>query len=439
MGLRLNETARRTALQPLGELPRAINRAARFTARVWTSTSGSIAIPAAFAGPAVIVIALGAIDLSAVANAKGRLQDIADAAALAGAPALALATDGSVAREIAEGSVKAHMAEWRDAPTYVPAYEVISSGGQRALRVQLRANRQSFFVNLLPPGGWNFSGEATAASLSLVPLCVVVTGESRSKALNIKDKSRLAAPACMVHSNRDIEVEGGSLAASLVQAVTSARGLISPTANTGAVAIEDPFASLDLNLAKKYSCTATELSRTKIKVDSGTHTIPAGKHCGGIEAFGTARVILAPGDHLFLGGHLLVKQNARLEGEDVVVFFDKASKFEFNDQAMVDLDGRKSGPYAGMVMGGTRDNTQDFIISADHVGSLLGVIYVPSARLIVEGRSEVARDSAWTVIVANELQLKGSPSLFINANYSASDVPVPEGVGNRVGGSRLVR
>ena len=78
-------------------------------------------------------------------------------------------------------------------------------------------------------------------------------------------------------------------------------------------------------------------------------------------------------------------------------------------------------------------------MSADHVESLLGVIYVPSARLIVEGSAEVARDSAWTVIVAKEVQLKGEPSLFINANYELSDVPVPEGVGPRAGDSRLVR
>ena len=62
----------------------------------------------------------------------------------------------------------------------------------------------------------------------------------------------------------------------------------------------------------------------------------------------------------------------------------------------------------------------------------------PQARVIVEGKSNVAQDSAWTVIVARELQLKGSPSLVVNANYTSSDVPVPEGVGPRRGRSRLV-
>src|SRR5690606_20432056 len=163
-----------------------------------------------------------------------------------------------------------------------------------------------------------------------------------------------------------------------------------------------------------------------------------GQHCGGIEAKGSARIILEPGEHFFLGGHLDIKEDARLEGTDVVLFFDKASKFDFKDRALVRLDGRKSGPYAGIVMGGTRDNNLDFIISSDNVESLLGVIYVPAARLVVEGSADVARESAWTVIVAKALQLRGSPSLFINANYDASDVPVPSGVGPR-GGARLVQ
>jgi hypothetical protein len=399
---------------------------------------GSIALKFALVGPAVVMLGAGAIDLLAVHNAKGRLQAVADAAALAGAPSLSLATDGNAARERAAAFVSAQIATWGDAPTYVATYEVLDRGGQRAIRVLLEANRPSFFANMLPPGGWNFTGDATASTVGLVPLCVLVTGETGSKLLNVKDSGRIAAPACMVHSNRDIEVEGGSITAAMVQAVHSARGFISPSANVGAVRVDDPFTTLDLDLTREHSCSAGDIGRDRIRVSSGNHSIPAGLHCGGIEAEGNAKIFLEAGEHFFLGGHLVIKDAARLEGRDVVLFFDKASKFDFKDQAVINLDGRKDGPYSGIVMGGTRDNTQDFIISADHVESLLGVIYVPSARLIVEGKADIARDSAWTVIVAKEMQLKGSPSLFINANYSASDVPVPAGVGNRAGGSRLI-
>lgn len=405
--------------------------------RWWRARDGGVAVMFALGGPAVIVIGVGAIDLLAVHSAMTRLQTVADAAALAGAPALALATDGAPAKERADAFVAAEVAEWSDAPSLTSTYEITDRGGQRAIHVVLSANRPSFFANLLPPGGWNFRAEATATSVGLVPLCVLATSRSGSKVLNIKDSSRMNAPACLVHSNRDIEVEGGTLTAASAQAVTTARGYISPAASTGAAVIADPFAALDLDYSRTLTCTVADLLRP-VKHQSGYHEVHPGRHCGGIEIYGTAKVKLLPGDHFFLGGHLIVKEGARAEGDDVALFFDKESKFEFKDAAMVDLKGRKSGAYAGIVMGGTRDNTQDFVISSDNVESLLGVIYVPSARLIVEGKEDVARESAWTVIVAKSVELKGSPSLFINANYNASNVPVPDGVGPRAGGARLI-
>lgn len=420
-------------------IARLVQRMVRFAGRLRRSERGSIALKFAFAGPAVILLGVGGIDLMAVHTAKARLQSIADAAALAGAPALALATDGSAARERADAFVRGQMGEWAEAPTYEASYEILDRGGQRAIRVLLRGHRTSFFANMLPPGGWNFVGDATASTAGLTPLCVLITGSSGAQNLYVKDYSRMNAPACLVHSNREIEVEGAAtLTAASVQAVTTARGPISPAASTGAAPIDDPFTDLDLERhgGLGVMCTVAELTK-RIEVSSGTHYVAPGRHCGGVDVYGTARLILEPGEHFFLKGALVVKEDARLEGQDVVLFFDQASKFDFTDRALVNLDGRKEGPYAGIVMGAMRDNRQDFIISADNVESLLGVIYVPSARLIVEGDSDVARDSAWTVIVAHEVQLKGSPSLFINANYDATDVPVPAGVGPR-GGARLI-
>ncbi|MDQ7812211.1 hypothetical protein, partial [Brevundimonas sp.] len=375
-----------------------------------------------------------------VQASKIRLQDIADSAALAAANDLSLATDGSNAKERARAYVDTHLSEWVEAPRVEAVYEVLDVDGQRAIQVLLKGHRSSFFGSLLPPGGWHFNAKSTATTMGMVPLCVLVSGDQGNQLLYVRDTSKLNAPSCLVHSNRDIEAQGAaSITAASVQSVTTARGFITPTANTGAASITDPFANLDLERQSGFGlmCTAGELVN-RIVVTSGTHYIPPGRHCGGIDARGTARIILEPGEHMFRQGHLVIDETARLEGQDVVAFFDAASKFEFKGQALVNLDGRKSGPYAGIVMGAMRDNRQDFVVSADHVESLLGVIYVPSARLIVEGTADVARDSAWTVIVAHQVQLKGSPSLFINANYDASDVPVPDGVGPRTGGSRLL-
>lgn len=381
----------------------------------------------------MILIGVGAIDLSNVQSSKTRLHDVADAAALAGAWELGLAIDDDAAIARAENFVKGQVSEWSEAPTIVTDITVEETRTQRIIRVRLDGHRPSFFGSMLPPGGWHFSAEAAATTVGMVPLCVLVSGDSGSKLLNLVDRARLSAPACLVHSNRDIDVEGGSISASMTQAVTSAAGIISPAPGTGAAPIDDPFAQMDLT--PPTNCGGS----TKIDKKSGTISLPPGVHCGGVKVSGDTKLILEPGEHWFVGGALDIAENATLIGSDVVLFFDKASKFEFQDQALVTLEGRRTGAYAGIVMAATRENTQDFVISSDNVESLLGVIYVPEATLIVEGTEEVARDSAWTVIVAESVHLTGSPSLIINANYTGSAVPVPQGVGPRAGGSTLVR
>ncbi|QYF85806.1 TadE/TadG family type IV pilus assembly protein [Brevundimonas sp. PAMC22021] len=394
---------------------------------------GNIALKFALLGPVLALIAIGAIDVASVHSADSRLQDLADASALAGASELALAIDGAAAVQRANAMVDAGLGNWPQAPRVQKAIEVLDHNGQRVLQVHLSANRTSFFVNLLPPGGWNFEALARGSALSRTPLCVLGFNQTDSAVIRVKDSARIQAPACMVHSNRDILVEGGNINASAVQAVRSARGSIFPVAGTGAEVIPDPFATL--NLGKEKICS-TMLPRL---FGTGTQSLAAGVHCGGVTVFGSAKLTLKPGEHWFLGGHLDVKEDARLLGDDVVLMFDKASKFDFKDKAQVNLNGRQTGTWAGMVMIATRDNTQDFIISADNVDTLQGVIYVPRAKLIVEGKSDVARDTPWTVVVARALELKGSASLFINANYQSSNVPVPDGVGPSSGPVKLVQ
>ena len=443
LGMKSRRSSMGRATERTGGLLREVLGAgARFTSKLCRNTRGVIALKFALAVPGLAVLVLGGVDLYAVQADRARLQSIADAAALAGARELGLAVDAAGPEGRALSYIEAQLSEWAHGPQSItPSVEVVTlASGERALHAVLDANRTSFFGNMLPPGGWNMHAEATATSIAVTPLCVLVHGETGSEVLRAKDSSQIRAPACLVHSNHDIRVEGvARITAAAVQAVTRAQGSISPEPATGAVAIEDPFASLDLNaelLRRTVGCT---VRRIPLVVTSGRHVLSPGVHCNGISIEGTAELVLQPGEHWFLQGALVIKEAARLSGENVVLIFDQASKFEFKDRAMVNLEGREEGAYAGLVMVADRGNRQDFIISSDQVESLLGVIYVPDATLIVEGSADVARESSWTVIVSQRLELKGSPQLFINANYTASDVPVPEGVGPSSGGSRLLQ
>jgi hypothetical protein len=78
-------------------------------------------------------------------------------------------------------------------------------------------------------------------------------------------------------------------------------------------------------------------------------------------------------------------------------------------------------------------------VSSNNVRVLLGTIYLPQGDFLVVATSRVGDMSAYTVVVARRVSLIGTPSLFLNAAYSSTDVPVPEGLGPNVGAARLVQ
>src|SRR5690606_1522075 len=134
------------------------------------------------------------------------------------------------------------------------------------------------------------------------PLCVLAHGQSGSGVIDVRDTSRVRAPACLIHSNRDIDVRGGRVEAAMTQAVTSARGNISPAPATGAVEVRDPFADLPIVGARGripglVDCLLGVIPRV---YTNGRHRLRPGVHCGGIDVRGSAELVLDPGEHWFL-------------------------------------------------------------------------------------------------------------------------------------------
>lgn len=392
---------------------------------------GGIAVYASIALPALLVLGGGVLDITAVYSDQSRLRSVAEGAALVGAGDLGMATHADMALDRAVAWAEAEMEGWVDTfDTTVTSRIVELDRGRRGIEVTIVGNRASLFGRLLPPGGWTIRVDAVAAPVNTTPLCVLATLNRDSKVLNIKDEGLLRAPDCLVHSNRDIVVENnGEIDADMLSAVMGVDGA---DGVSDAPTIADPFA--DLNL-RPPSCTFS----TTREYTTGTHSLPAGVHCATIKVQGDAVLHLEPGEHWFVNADFEAKENARVEGDDVVLVFDKKSKFKFDDLARVTLNGREDGPLSGFVLATQRGNDKDFIITSENVESLLGVIYIPDARLIVDGKADVARESAWTVIVARSIQLKGNPTVFVNANYRSAPVPVPEGVGPNSSGPVLVR
>jgi len=416
-------------------IPGLRRRALELVQRLLRETRGSIALKFALIVPAVAMVSVGAIDLAAVTTAQSRLQAIADAAALAAAPALGLAADGAAARGRAEAFVEAQLSQWVDAPTVEAAYEVIEQDDQRAIQVKLEGHRISFFANMLPPGGWHFEALATAVSVGKTPLCLLGTGMP-GVMIDVVDSSRIMAPDCGVHSNAQIKVGGtAQIEGRKIQSVREAiGGGMTPAPGQWAPSIVDPFASMSFPSLDGCPFTGNGQSNPITYEDNGTHYLDPGIHCRPIIIKNLTTVVLRPGDHFFRKNVQLLG-HGRLQGEDVFLFFDHGSDPSFGGPyARVNLIGRKSGPYAGMVMATVGGNSPNIILPGSNVEQLLGVVYVRNGILQVSGAGVAAADSAWTVIVAKQILSTGTARIRINADYDGSDVPVPNGVGPNAGG-----
>ena len=51
------------------------------------------------------------------------------------------------------------------------------------------------------------------------------------------------------------------------------------------------------------------------------------------------------------------------------------------------------------------------------------------SRVVIDAKKPVGDQSAYTVIVAQRVNLYQGPNLYLNANYGATSVRVPKGVG----------
>jgi hypothetical protein len=72
---------------------------------------------------------------------------------------------------------------------------------------------------------------------------------------------------------------------------------------------------------------------------------------------------------------------------------------------------------------------REYRITSNKAANLIGTIYLPAGRLIIDAGAPVANKSAYTVIIARQLEIDSGPTVVLNSDYSATDIPVPAGVG----------
>ncbi len=170
----------------------------------------------------------------------------------------------------------------------------------------------------------------------------------------------------------------------------------------------------------------------RFRVRKGNHTLFPGTYCKGMKITGTAKVKLMPGIYVINGAKLEVTNNAVFEGENVGFYLagDKA-KIVFTKQTTINLTAPKKGLMAGLLIFEDRNaaRIENHQITSDNARMLLGTIYLPNGTLKIDSEAPVADKAAYTAIIARSIKLFEGPTLHLNSDHAATDVPVPKGLG----------
>jgi Flp pilus assembly protein TadG len=400
---------------------------------------GAVIMIFALATPAVIGGALFAVDVASMARHHAQLQNVADTAALSGAKELHLYRDdeGPLETGVRERAlaILAEKGIGRDDPSV----EVTIDREQATVTVTVGATPSTLVLDEVGYGT-HMDATAVAHAFGSARLCVLAL-DTAGTAIAANRIASINAAECAVQSNSG---EPNSITLDLLShiealGICSSGGVsgpsngFSPAAETDCPPIEDPL--VEHTLPAVGPCNYTNLTILLPR------TISPGHYCGGLTLGPLALVTARPGEYVISGGSLVLGPASSLTGEGVSFrFVDADSTFIFGVGSIVSLSAPTTGPMAGYLFfqdPGIEEGRR-FRILTDLATKLLGTIYLPSGTLEIDVIGLVAAQSAYTVIVADKLDINGA-DLVINSDYGATDVPVPSGVGPLAGEVALSR
>ncbi|TNC09688.1 pilus assembly protein [Methylobacterium terricola] len=439
--------------------------------------SGTVLIAFAVALPILLGAVSAAVEYSRLLYRKAQLQSAADAGALAGATLLKLANSDdasvtSITRQTIEGQARTPV----DRSSRITA-EVGTP--RSSVSTVVEETVPSLMGKLLSLPSTTLIVRATAQLVGSVRLCLLALDPSAKGAFDLEKRAQVTAEGCSLYSNSTSPsgILGKDSATARALSICSAGGfdgskaLFTPAPVTDCAPIGDPLKdrplpSPDVNcviLSPYANPTGKRPPPGPINMVTGNVTLDPGTYCGGLRVTDNASVSLRPGTYVMKDGPLIVDKRASLSGQGVGFFFtgDRGGMLLDKDTT-ISLTAPTSGVMAGLLMAEQRTvldpipvpidlvvtpppppppgggkAMREYRIISDNARTMLGTIYLPAGRLIIDSSRPVADQSAYTVIVARQINLYEGPNLHLNANYGATSVPVPDGVGPKSGTASL--
>lgn len=380
-------------------------------------------------------IAANTIDYISLTNQKHALQSLADRAAIASAQELVVsqANDARVTA-VAQAFVNA---------SYSGAQQTSATviDSRKAVRVTVTAEPKSFFHGPMASNVSELQAEAVAEVSGGGNICMIGLDPDAVATLKMSDSARLSAAKCAVYSNSTSPksmwlANTARVAADMVCVAGGYQGPDTGFTQTGPTLdcppVSDPLRDRPKpDLASRTKCDYTNFT---VRPNKDVLLRP-GVYCGGILVMG-GRARLEPGVYVLRNGPLNVAAG-RLEGTDVGFFLQgNAAIINFGRISSISLTAPRDGDMAGLLFFEDRTAsafTANHRITSQDARNLVGTIYLPKSALLIDADNPVADRSDYTVIIARSFELRSGPELVLNTDYANSNIPLPDGVGNRTG------
>nr|WP_280950153.1 TadE/TadG family type IV pilus assembly protein [Methylobacterium aquaticum] len=347
--------------------------------------------------------------------------------------------------------------------------------------VTLSQRKRAIMTKFVTPYLTDISVQATAEIVGTSRVCVVALDGSSADAIGLRDSARISASNCSVYAMSSAAAAIDARDASQLAALKSCAvgGYAGPSQRyqpvpiTGCPAIKDP-------LAGRAAPPVGGCTYNNKLVGSWSEVLNPGTYCGGLILTSGAVVKLNPGIYVMKDGPLVVGTDslvpghpehgqasclcyhndvpppvksqlhcpmgpsslppASLNGDGVGFYFTGtvppdydgvARPLQFMPRSSVSLSAPTDDALAGLLFFEDRSAPagRSFEVMSDNARRLVGTIYMPRGTFVVSANQVVADQSEYTAIVVRKVALSQAPRLVVNANYNASKVPVPQGLG----------
>ncbi|WP_244538247.1 TadE/TadG family type IV pilus assembly protein [Methylobacterium sp. ap11] len=348
------------------------------------------------------------------------------------------------------------------------------------VRVSLSQRKRAIMTTLVKPQLTDITVQATAEMVGISKVCVIALDGHATGGIDLRDRARVSATGCSVYAlsasaaaidARDTS-ELNALKSCSVGGYAGPSQRYQPVPITGCPAIKDPLAG------RVAPAVGPCKFQQALVIGNESRTLDPGTYCGGLILTAGAQVKLNPGIYVIKDGPLVIGSDmvtvqghhvpapclcyhkdtprlmrtmmgcagpsslpaASLSGDEVGFYFtgtvapeqdNVARPLQMLPRSGVSLSAPTGGAMAGLLFFEDRNAAanRSFEVLSDNARRLVGTIYMPRGTFLVAADQVVADRSEYTAIIAQKLVLSQAPRLVVNANYSATAVPVPQGVG----------